>query len=60
MKAQHQKNIRAAIVKGLSTTHLCGYFENFLHIYCSTSTDPDKPITAAEAASRQNVRFAAV
>ena len=29
-------------------------------IYFSTSTDSDKPITAAEAALRQNVRFAAV
>ena len=26
----------------------------------STSTDPENPITAAEAATRQNVRFAAV
>ncbi len=32
----------------------------FIHIYFSTSTDQTKPITAEEAAIRQNVRFAAV
>ena len=34
--------------------------KTFHIFFFSTSTDQDKPITAAEAASRQNVRFAAV
>ena len=34
--------------------------KTFYNFFFSISTDPDKPITAAEAATRQNVRFAAV
>ena len=34
--------------------------KTFYKFLFSISTDPDKPITAAEAATRQNVRFAAV
>ena len=36
-----------------------GYFQTNSFNF-STSTDPENPITAAEAATRQNVRFAAV
>ena len=58
---KHPGSHRERFVHNPPMSHrLCGYFENFFHIYFSTSTDPDKPITAAEAASRQNVRFAAV